>query len=50
VISGKITRRSNFAASSLSVMWHWHCAVNVSYPRLYPWLRNWTHLQWALHN
>ena len=24
VISEKITRRSNFAASRLSTVWHWH--------------------------
>jgi len=25
----KITRRSNFAASRLSTIWHWHCVVDV---------------------
>jgi len=34
-----------FAASRLSAVWHLHCGLNVSYP----WLNDWTHLQWALH-
>jgi len=35
--------RSNFAASRFSAMWHWHCVVDASYP----WLSDWTRLQWA---
>jgi len=27
-------------------MWHWHCIVDVSYPRL----SDWTRLQWALQS
>jgi len=46
VVSRKITRYSNFAASRLSAIWHWDCVVDVSYPRL----SDWTRLQWALHN
>jgi len=42
----KITRRCNFAASKLSAIWHWHCGVYVSYPRL----SDWTRLQWALRS
>ena len=30
----KIMLRSNFAASRLSAMWHWHCGGDVSYLRL----------------
>ena len=29
----KIMCCSKFAASRLSTMWHWHCIVDVSYPR-----------------
>jgi len=46
LFQGKITHRSNFAASRLCAMWHWHCVVGVSYP----WLNDWTRLQWALHS
>jgi len=42
----KITRRSNFAASRLRAMWHWHCVVDV----LYPQLSHCSCLQWALHS
>jgi len=30
----------------VSPMWHWHCIVDVSYPRL----SDCTRLQWALHS
>jgi len=44
VISGKNQVSQQLSASTLSAMWHWHYGVDVSYP----WLSDWTRLQWAL--